>query len=391
MNAPGHVSNQRCGRGRRIAMVQALPLEYYPPVTNLLDHLATIGGFEVEVHTVRNAVGRKDYFNPGCTIYRSSAPGGVGRAFSRLWRHLRFTLGTVWRLLRFRPDAILYYEPHSAMPVYLYSHYVQPAVAVFIHNHEYYAPANFARPGMRMVQLFHKREVAYLYRKAVWISQTNADRLALFRRDYPFIDPSVTQVLPNYPPQAWLADVAAQPKPARPPLRCVHVGAVSLEDSYVREICAWVARQQGAVTLDFYDYKIPARTRQYLAEVDVRFIRCFDEGVLYGELPRLLAAYHVGLVLHRGNTVNYIYNAPNKLFEYLACGLDVWCPADMLGVVPYLRSVGSPKVVAVDFTRLDAFDAAAAVSDDAARVCCSTYTCEQALSGLVAALRGEAR
>jgi len=386
MTTPIHSTDLR-GR-RRIAIVQALPLELYPPTTNLLKHLAAVGGFQIEVHAVRNRAGRPAFVSPGCTIQRSSEPRGSGRAVARLLQHLWFTLGTLWRLLRFRPAAILYFEPHSALPVYLYTRYFKPATAVFIHNHEYYGPDQFALPGMRVVQLFHKREVAYLYRKAVWISQTNAVRLAMFQRDYPFVAPAAMQVLPNYPPRDWVGDVAAQPRPARPPLRCVHVGSVSLEDSYVREVCEWVVRQQGRVTLDFYDYNIPARTRQYLASVDARFVRCFDAGVPYEEMPRVLAAYQVGVVLHRGTTLNYIHNAPNKLFEYLACGLDVWSPVDMLGIKPYLRDTGTPRVVAVDFNKLESFDATAAVSDGTNRVQCNTYTCEQAVSGLVAALRG---
>ena len=374
-------------RPRRVAIIHALPLEYYPPVTNLLGYLSSLGGLDVEVFTVPNGAGRSAYVHNGIRIHRFPwVQVGDGMA-ARLWKHTGFTFRTVQQLCRFRPAAILYFEPHSAMPAYVYARYFNQTVAILLHNHEYYDPDQFRQPGMRILRLCHQREVSYLYRRAVWISQTNADRLELLLRDYPFIDRSVTRVLPNYPPRFWVASVASQPKPPRPPLRCVHIGSVSLEDSYVREICAWVVSQKGAVTLDLYDYKIPARTRQFLAGVEGDLIRCFDIGVPYAELPRLLPQYHVGLILHRGTTANYVYNAPNKLFEYLACGLDVWCPLEMLGVGPYLRHDAAPKVFSADFNRLDAFDAMSAVSDGDTRVCSSTYTCEEALSALVEKLR----
>ena len=50
--------------------------------------------------------------------------------------------------------------------------------------------------------------------------------------------------------------------------------------------------------------------------------------------------------------MNYVYNAPNKLFEYLACGLDVWFPDVMTGSVPYVTELTYPKVIAVNFTEL---------------------------------------
>lgn len=372
----------------KIAIVHALPLEYYPPVTNLLDYLAATGGLDGEVFTVGNTVGRKAYVNPAFPIYRFPLPQSNERTLLRLWKHIGFTIRTVRHLMRLRPDAVLYFEPHSAMPAYVYSHYCKPGVSILVHNHEYYEPGQFEGRGMRVVKTYHKREVEYLYRKAVWVSQTNTDRLELFLRDYPFIDRTVAHVLPNYPPRRWSGGAARAVRKDGDPVRCVHVGAVSLEDTYVREFCEWVGRQNGAVTLDFYDYKIPAGTREFLAGLEGGLIRCFAAGIPYAELPHLLAHYHVGLVLHRGTTANYVFNAPNKLFEYLACGLDVWCPSEMLGVKPYLRRDAVPKVIALDFARLNGFDPVAAVSRDNLRTCSSEYFCENVLSDLKNVLLG---
>jgi hypothetical protein len=34
--------------------------------------------------------------------------------------------------------------------------------------------------------------------------------------------------------------------------------------------------------------------------------------------------------LYKGHIPNYIYNVPNKVYEYLACGLQVWYSKDLL-------------------------------------------------------------
>lgn len=50
----------------------------------------------------------------------------------------------------------------------------------------------------------------------------------------------------------------------------------------------------------------------------------------YYELPKELIKYDIGLVLYKGHIPNYIYNVPNKVYEYLACGLQVWYSKDLL-------------------------------------------------------------
>jgi len=377
-------------RRKRVAIVQALPLEYYPPVTNLLGFLSTEPDLEVAVFTVHNPIGREAYVHPAFRIHRFPMPQAGDRVHVRLWKHLLFTVGCVRRLRQFKPQAILYYEPHSAMPAYIYSRYCDGNTTVLIHNHEYYEPAQFERPGMRLVKWSHSRETGHLYRKAAWISQTNQDRLRFFLQDYPFIDHRIAHALPNYPPRAWIGRCTSQERTSDRPLRLVHVGAVSLEDSHVREICEWTVQKQGKVTLDFYDYKIPKTTRSFLANMESPWIRCFDRGVPYAELPTVLGEYHVGLVLHRGTNVNYTYNAPNKLFEYLACGLDVWCPREMQGTKPYLCSNARPRVVAVDFAEEQGINSAEASVSNAQPFVPSSYCFEDVLPELVSALRQSA-
>ena len=76
----------------------------------------------------------------------------------------------------------------------------------------------------------------------------------------------------------------------------------------------------------------------------------------------MLVNYDVGLILYNGNSTNFIYNAPNKLFEYLACGLDVWFSKDLVTSKDYIIENSYPKILEVDFNRLDKFDYQFAIS-----------------------------
>lgn len=60
----------------------------------------------------------------------------------------------------------------------------------------------------------------------------------------------------------------------------------------------------------------------------IQVLFCLDSGINYSDLPGVIRAYDVGVILYNGHIANYVFNAPNKLFEYLACGLDVWSPSN---------------------------------------------------------------
>ena len=71
----------------------------------------------------------------------------------------------------------------------------------------------------------------------------------------------------------------------------------------------------------------------------------YKEGIEYNDIPKVLRKYNIGLILYKALIDNYKYNAPNKLFEYLACNLKVVYSDKMLGIKPY----DSEQVIAVNF------------------------------------------
>ena len=342
-----------------VVVLHQLPLELYPPACNLLRTLLGTSGCSVTAITCPNQKSIPTFSAPGLVIHRprfglSSDSVPVRWFFSLLW-HLRAAF--ICRYLQ--PAAVISVEPHSALAAWLYFVMLGGRGRLLIHHHEYYSPTDYRRPGNRLTRLnryFENR----LLPKAVWLSQTNADRLRLFRHDHPSLTDDQCHVLPNYPPANWLTRLSADGRPSTPvkgSLRLVYVGSVSLHDTFIGPLVEWLTSEQNpGCTLDLFSYNTDAKTGQFLQNHACNVVRFHRHGVAYEELPELLTEFDVGLVLYRCNTLNFVYNASNKLFEYLMCGLDVWYPACMLGIKPYARGCVRPRVLETDFEQMKSID-----------------------------------
>ncbi len=369
---------------KKLAVVHWFPLEQYPPATNLLDYFAANTDWQIDAYTCANDRGLTPYQNPAVTIHRRRFPSRSLNRLRRWTAYLSFPLIVFFQLLKIRPDTLLYIEPHSALPAFLYCSLARRC-RLFIHYHEYRDRDEYSQPGMRLVRFYHWIERRFLYRRAEWISQTNADRNRMFYEDLPDVNLDKLKVLPNYPPQAWTDGERARWKNCSDqPLRLVYVGAVSLRDTFIRPLIEWL--RSGAsvdhITLDIFSYNNDAETHQFLQASANDAIRFHARGVDYKEIPSLLVDYHVGLILYRANTRNYVYNASNKLFEYLALGLDVWYPPPMLGVKPYANADSWPRVLETDYERLSAVDMCRRRNRSEIPEAAEKYCCEQALRPL---------
>lgn len=343
-------SGERTG----IAMVHWLPLEFYPPTINLLRFLNATGRWEIVLFTSVNHLDRPPLSLDGVTIVRSSAPGLV-KGWRRALAYAGFQIRALRELFSQRPQVILYVEPQSALPVFLY-HLRHRSIPIFIHHHEYHDPHQFLRRGMRLVRFFHWIEKRWLFRSAVWISHTNDDRLRLFHRDNPGLDEATLKILPNLPPASWTGRGCASwsGEDAGFPLRFVYIGSLSLRDTYIAEFIGWLrTKPPGTVEFDIYSFNLDKETATFLETVDSDLVRFHREGVDYDDIPERVGSSHFGLLLYRANTTNYQYNASNKLFEYLACGLDVIYPDKMLGVRPHREEETFPRLIEVDFESLE--------------------------------------
>lgn len=335
---------------KKIAVVHYQPLEYYPPVMNFLDIAALNDNQKLEVWTTHNIKKRKVYGEGKFgNLFRAELPKEVDNSIVRFFKYLGFNLKCLLGLLRYKPDKILYFESYSVWPVYIYLHFFNSKPELFIHYHEYFGP-NWYKNGMRLLKIYHKWEQNFLYKKAIWISQTNEDRVRLFLVDNPKLDSSKMKILPNYPPSSWHRDRVR--KKLELPLKTVYIGTLTLEHSYLKQYCEWVVSQNGNVLFDIYGFNYDSKTLEYLKNIDSPYIMFFEGGINYQEIPVTLNNYDLGLILYTAEDDNFKYNASNKLFEYLACGLQVWYSDKMLGIQPYRCS----NVVGVNFENIGSFD-----------------------------------
>lgn len=328
----------------KITIIHDYPISYFPPTMNMVNVLED--RMDVEVITTAPDKGIL-YYSPRkarmhIPVHNKKTDSTIMRLLKSVW----FYLSCFWRLCITKPDAILYYESISALPVYYYKRYINRKVKVMIHYHEYMTPKEYDRPGMRLHKFCLGKEVGYLFDHAEWISQTNYKRVELFRQDYPNIRESFCHILPNYPPKSWWRKEKTHSGGAT---KCVYIGSLSSSTTYVREFCEWVKNQNGKVTFDIYCFNFHQEIKDYLLQLDCKWIQFYEEGVAYDNIPNVLDKYDVGLLLYKANSLNFQWNETNKFYEYLICGLDVWYPKEMLLLHAMNKRKFAPKIIEVDF------------------------------------------
>ncbi len=339
---------------KKIAILHFQPLDLYPPVLNLIALLNQHTGFSFTVYTSASEFKKKIGAGPHIKI-KYWGVMGASASWKRLWHYVKFNAGTTLHLLYLRPSTVMYYESYSAFPALVYQ-WIFPKTRLLVHYHEHHEPEWYEQ-GMKTVKWFHQLEKKMAYPKAKWISQTNRERLdmflknnnLLFRADRHF-------VVPNYPLRSWGKNNDIIKTGAEQPVRMVYVGSFSsMHTLYIKELLEWIKFLRGAATLDIYFFSTTPEIREWIETLQCSDIRLMDK-VDYENLPDVLKNYQVGVIIYKGVDTNFVFNAPNKLFEYLACGLDVWYPQEMEGCYEYDSAEYWPKVLRLEFNNLKQYD-----------------------------------
>jgi hypothetical protein len=362
-----------------IVVVHFQPLELYPPIQNLIRTWPERDDLKLTVLTTGEStemgVRLFESKKRNVTINRIARVGSGLPSWRRYLNYFHFYVGSMALLRRTRPHKVLYFETLSSLPVYVYRRFVETSAEIFIHYHEYTTPGEY-RNGMMLSRFFHALE-PWLYARATWISHTNSDRLKRFAGDVG-MNTLIGHVMPNYPPRSW----HRAERPTGSPVRIVYVGSLSLETMYTSEFAYWVMRQGGNCIWDIYSLMPTNDAKTFIESLASGFIR-LHTGVDYDELPSVLEKYDVGVVLYKGHIPNYVMNAPNKLFEYHTCGLDVWFPEVMIGSLPYVTQRIYPKIINVDFGNLPSFNFNEALTRIGCRYSLQSFSCEDALKPLL--------
>jgi len=366
----------------RIAVVHALPLEYYPPARNTLGLLSRHKTWEVRAWSTTNRRGLADWHPGRFPIVRHWHADPDDPLPLRIAGYSGWHARTALDLVRWKPDALIYFEPHSALAVWSYFRLGGNA-ELFIHHHEYYAPEDYLRPGMRMVRSTMKLERRALFARARWVSQTNEVRLRLMLEWSREVRRESARVFPNYPPADWLdRSKRAEAAPmAKAPTKLVYVGAASIEDTFIQQAIEFAARNPGRFSLHLCGDNIQDAVWNLVDSLGAPNITSDRNGVPYDSIPEMLAGFDTGLILYKGNTLNFVHNVPNKAIEYLVCGLEVWYPPVMVGMSEFHRTHPLMPLREVDFTSLS--------HPPASRLCRAPHadlrqlTCERATQPLI--------
>jgi len=326
---------------KKIAVIHYQPIEKYPPIMNFIHNLE-IKNISCKVFTTNSQI---NWFNSKFNIYRL---GSFSKnAVVRYCTYINYNLVTFLQLLFYKPTKIIYYETYSSLPVYWYKRLFK-ATPILIHFHEYVSPEE-KQHSSYFVRYLLKNET-YLLKNANWISQTNKERMELFQKDYPFLSQSECHIFPNYPPANWqnLAQANKRNRAQTTSTKIIYVGALGIKSTYIEVFAKWVNQQNGAYYFDIFSDNIEKEVLEMIAALKSPFIS-IKQPINYFDLPSILANYHIGVVLYTGHIPNYVYNVPNKVFEYLVCGLDVWYSKDLISTAKFQQDNKIENLKAVCF------------------------------------------
>ena len=329
----------------KIALVHFQPLDNYPPVMNCIRDMEEAKVSELKIFSSRS---KKNWFSSSYPIYRLG--NYTTSRWSRYWTYLYFNFACFFFLCYYRPKKVLYYETYSSWPVYWYKK-LFPSVDVFIHFHEYVSEKEKKESTSYFKYLLIKE--AYNLKKATWISHTNKDRMRLFQQDYPFVRKEQCHILPNYPPADWAlrAQQIRANRQVSAVKRMVYVGALGFETTYIREIAEWINSQKGVYTLDIYCNSVEEGVFEFFHNLNSSFIS-INSAIPYYELPELLATYDIGLVLYKGIIPNHIFSIPNKVYEYLVSGLEVWYSEELISTNKFKQEYDIQQLISISLTKL---------------------------------------
>jgi hypothetical protein len=310
---------------KTIAILHFNMIEQYPPVMNFIfDKLEDNPELRILVLTTNNTANYKTPTFPNTKIYRfgTISINPLKRYTSYLWFNFMSSL----ILLSKKFDLIIAFESLSIFPLWLRTN-IRFKTKAHLHFHEYISLLECQISSTYMKILFKLEDQLLRKHKC---SHTNEDRKRLFLKDKPFLKSENVEVRPNMPPKSWWNQYGQLKKPnTGGKIRLVHVGAADHKTMYIKEVLEWAKENSKKIELTFISQQLEKETKHLILNYCCSSISIMNP-IDYYELPKELIKYDIGLVLYNGYIPNHIYSVPNKVYEYLACGLQVWYSKDLL-------------------------------------------------------------
>lgn len=270
-----------------------------------------------------------------------------GNFLTRYFCFLQFAIQGFWNLCTFRPNVVLYYESYSVLPVYLYA-FFNRKVRIFIHYHEFESMDEKSRASAYSKWLYHLEKK--LIKQAVWVSQTNEERKNQFQQLFKEIHQSKFKIFPNHPSRKWMGKFYSKPIDITNPLSFIYVGSLGLDTTYIAEFIQWIHEQDGRAIFTIVSQNMEPRVQAFIQSYSSDCVRQISS-LPYDDLPSEICKHNVGVVLYNGHSPNYVFNVPNKVNEYLACGLNVWYSEDLVSTHKFAKENAQYPLFAADFSK----------------------------------------
>lgn len=332
---------------KKIAILHFNIIEKYPPVMNFIfDAIEENPDTEILVFTTKNTTTFKTPTFPNTKIYRLGMvnTNPIIRYASYVWFNLACSMILLFKSVEF----ITAFESLSIFPLWVRSK-IKHQTKAHIHFHEYHSEPERQISSAYMKFLFTLEDQLL---KKYSCSHTNEDRKRLFLVDKTWLKKESVKVIPNMPPKSWWKNFGQFKKPSIDVrIRLVYVGACDDKTMYIKEVIDWVFANQDSLELNIISQQLSNQTNELILGLNCPSIKIIQP-IDYYDLPQELIKYDVGLVLYKGHIPNYIYNVPNKVFEYLACGLNVICDKSLITT----KNLGLNNIKVVDFKNLNGID-----------------------------------
>ncbi len=295
--------------------------------------------------------------------------------FAKFWGKLLFVLqGNFYATITQNP--IVCFESISTIALFL-ANKLNSKLKVYFHFHEYFSKQEYLRES-RLEQFGWKLEKNIL-KNAKWISHTNQHRMDMWAIENNSIDSKKYRILPNYPSEKWVKLKQPTQIDQKGITKLVHIGALSEKSMYLENMLQFLGNKP-QFSIAFYSHRFTPE----ISDLISKYNNCTMNGsISYQDIPSLKGKYDVGLVLYNGSTLNFTYNAPNKIFEYLALDLDVWCSDKLITAYDHERLDCYPKMIMVDYENLEAFEVDKALDKNGLDYVQSPYVCEPVYQNLL--------
>lgn len=169
-----------------------------------------------------------------------------------------------------------------------------------IHFHEYWEKLNYSPKWLSTVLLFTQSS----WSSSAYITHTNYRRALAFEKDWSVND---IGVLPNYP---YFVHSGRLKEPGQV-IKFVYIGySFTREDHDLVNLRSFLDRLEEPYVLDIFTRVKPED------EVLIELSANFCGSLSYWMLRDVLINYDVGLVLYNQDKPNWVWNVPNKFYEY---------------------------------------------------------------------------